>query len=80
MRDLVGMGGCGDCGMEMNKKSGGVDVRASKSPSEMAYRGQLHASEAKPEAQLGARRSQSHEPREGRSWQIPTKSLIHPPG
>ena len=33
------------CGMEMNKKKGGGDVRASKSPSEMAYRGQLHASE-----------------------------------
>ncbi|MDD6831733.1 MAG: hypothetical protein PUE80_01050 [bacterium] len=31
--------------MEENKKSGGWDVRASKSPSEMAYRGQLHASE-----------------------------------
>ena len=31
--------------MEENKKSGGGDVRASKSPSEMAYRGQLHASE-----------------------------------
>ena len=29
----------------------------------MAYRGQLHASEAKPEAQLGARRIQSDEPR-----------------
>ena len=28
MRDLVGMWGCGDCGMEMNKKSGGGDVRA----------------------------------------------------
>ena len=31
--------------MEENKKSGGWDVRASKSPSEMSYRGQLHASE-----------------------------------
>ena len=31
--------------MEENKKSGGWDVRASKSPSEMAYHGQLHASE-----------------------------------
>ena len=31
--------------MEENKKSGGWDVRASKSPSEMAYRGQRHASE-----------------------------------
>ena len=29
--------------MEDNKKSGGGDVRASKSPSEMAYRGQLQA-------------------------------------
>ena len=29
------------CGMEMNKKKGGGDVRASKSPSETAYRGQL---------------------------------------
>ena len=28
MRDLVGMWGCGHCGMEMNKKSGGGDVRA----------------------------------------------------
>ena len=36
--------------MEDNKKSGGGDVRASKSPSEMAYCGQLHASEAKPSA------------------------------
>ena len=36
--------------MEENKKSGGWDVRASKSPSEMAYCGQLHASEAKPSA------------------------------
>ena len=35
----------GVCGMEMNKKKGGGDVRASKSPSETAYRGQLHASE-----------------------------------
>ena len=31
----------GVCGMEMNKKKGGGDVRVSKSPSEMAYRGQL---------------------------------------
>ena len=31
--------------MAENKKSGGWDVRASKSPSEMAYCGQLHASE-----------------------------------
>ena len=31
--------------MEENKKSGGWDVRASKSPSEMTYCGQLHASE-----------------------------------
>ena len=66
--------------MEENKKSGGWDVRASKSPLEMAYCGQLHASEGEAEAQLGDRRSQSHEPREGRSWQISTKSLIHPPG
>ena len=29
--------------MEDNKKSGGGDVRASKSPSEMAYCGQLQA-------------------------------------
>ena len=36
--------------MEENKKSGGWDVRASKSPSEMAYCGQLHASEAQPSA------------------------------
>ena len=28
MRDLVGMWGGGHCGMEMNKKSGGGDVRA----------------------------------------------------
>ena len=35
----------GVCGMEMNKKSGGGDVRAIKSPSETAYRGQLQASE-----------------------------------
>ena len=38
--------------MEENKKSGGWDVRASKSPSEMAYCGQLHASEAKPKRSL----------------------------
>ena len=50
-------------GMEENKKSGGGDVRASKSPSEMAYRGQLHSSEAKPEAQLGDSETQSDEPR-----------------
>ena len=37
--------------------------RGTNLPSEMAYRGQLHASEAKPEAQLGARRIQSDEPR-----------------
>ena len=41
----MGLWDGGVCGMEMNKKSGGGDVRASKSPSEMAYRGQLHASE-----------------------------------
>ena len=42
--------GCELGGMEENKKSGGWDVRASKSPSEMAYRGQLHASEAQASA------------------------------
>ena len=53
--------------MEENKKSGGWDVRASKSPSEMAYHGQLHASEA--EAQLGARAAGAVSLGEGRSWQ-----------
>ena len=38
--------------MEENKKSGGGDVRASKSPSEMVYGGQLHTSEAKPKRSL----------------------------
>ena len=47
-------------------------------PSEMAYHGQLHASEAEAEAQLGESRSRSSEPR--RVVAIPTKSLIHPPG
>ena len=42
---FVGLWDGGVCGMEMNKKSGGGDVRASKSPSETAYRGQLHPSE-----------------------------------
>ena len=42
----MGLGGMVGFGwMEENKKSGGWDVRASKSPSEMSYRGQLHASE-----------------------------------
>ncbi len=45
MVGFVGLWNGRVCGMEMNKKSGGGDVRASKSPSEMAYRGQLHASE-----------------------------------
>ena len=44
----------GVCGMKMNKKSGGGDVRASKSPSEMAYRGLSPCKrKAQPEAQLG---------------------------
>ena len=70
--------------MEENKKSGGWDVRASKSPSEMAYRGQLHASERrslKRSLETAAAGAVSL----GGSvvanpHQIPTKSLIHPPG
>ena len=41
MVEFVDLWDGGVCGMEMNKKSGGGDVRASKSPSETAYRGQL---------------------------------------
>ena len=46
-------------------------------PSEMAYHGQLHASEA--EAQLGARAAGAVS-LGGSVVAIPTKSLIHPPG
>ena len=64
--------------MEENKKSGGWDVRASKSPSEMAYHGQLHASEGEAEAQLGDSETESHEPRRVGCGVNPSGRDIHP--